>query len=39
MTRRSVRLGTFERWIAGIAAFATFGMFLTNAAPALGWWN
>jgi hypothetical protein len=39
VTRSSVRLGTFERWVAGIAAFATFGTFLTNAGRAAGWWS
>jgi hypothetical protein len=39
VTRSAVRLGTFERWIAAIAAFATFGTFITNAGRAMGWWT
>jgi hypothetical protein len=37
--RSAVRLGTFERWIAAIAALATLGSFLTNAGRAKGWWS
>jgi hypothetical protein len=31
-TYRSIRLGTFERWVAVIAAVGTFGTFVVNLA-------
>jgi hypothetical protein len=30
LVRRALRLGTFERWIASIAALGTFGTFVVN---------
>lgn len=39
VTRGRVKLGTYERWVAGIAAFATFGMFVIQAGSAFGYWN
>jgi hypothetical protein len=38
VTRRSIRLGTFERWVAGFAATGTFGTFIVNLGRAIGWW-
>lgn len=38
ITRSAIRLGTFERWVASLAAAGTFGTFLVNAGRALGFW-
>jgi hypothetical protein len=36
VVRRAFRLGTFERWIAGVAALGAFGTFLVNLVRLLG---
>jgi hypothetical protein len=37
--RSAIRLGTFERWVASIAALGTFGSFAVNIGRAAGWWT
>jgi len=39
VTRGSVRLGTYERWIASAAALGTLGTFIVNAGRAYGFWS
>ncbi|WP_461220703.1 hypothetical protein [Methylobacterium sp. CM6247] len=39
VVRNKVRLGTYERWIATIAALGTLGNFLVQAGRAAGWWG
>lgn len=38
LMRSRVRLGTFERWIASIAALGTFGNFFVQLGRSLHWW-
>lgn len=37
VVRRTFRLGTFERWIASLAALGTVGTFAVHAARFLGY--
>jgi hypothetical protein len=39
ITRGPIRLGTYERWIASLAALGTFGTFLVNIGRAFSWWG
>lgn len=39
VTKRSISLGTYERWAAGLAATGTFGTFVVNVGRAKGWWS
>ena len=32
-------LGTFERWLAGLAAAGTFGVFVVELGGSLKWWT
>ena len=39
VTRSSIRLGPYERWLASAAALGTFGTFIVNAGRAYGLWS
>lgn len=39
VTRSTVRLGSFERLLAGIATVAVAGMFILDLARTLHWWG
>jgi hypothetical protein len=39
VVERIITLGSFERFLAGLAAFATFGVFIIEAGRSLGWWS
>ena len=39
VTERTITLGSFERLLAGLAAFATFGVFAIEAGRSLGLWG
>lgn len=38
VTANVFSLGTFERWLAGLAAAGTFGVFLVEAGRSLNCW-
>ena len=39
VTRKVVRLGKFEQWIAGVAAVSTLGIFILGLGEVAGWWR
>ena len=39
VVRSSIRLGTFERWIAAIATLGTFGTFIVEVGRSAKWWG
>ena len=38
VTRNTIRLGDFERWMAFLTTFGVVGTFLVEAGSAAGWW-